>query len=89
MLFDRQGKLLGAYSVLNAKQYRELDEQIERALAAEPTEHGADATAPDASQIDAEAVSVAPNASATSVRGMSKTCSGWRQRGNRKCASNG
>jgi cytochrome oxidase Cu insertion factor (SCO1/SenC/PrrC family) len=33
VLFDRAGKILGAYSVLNAKQYRELDQQIEQALA--------------------------------------------------------
>jgi cytochrome oxidase Cu insertion factor (SCO1/SenC/PrrC family) len=36
VLFDRSGKILGSYNVLNAQQYRQLDEQIERALSAMP-----------------------------------------------------
>jgi cytochrome oxidase Cu insertion factor (SCO1/SenC/PrrC family) len=38
VLRDRQGQIVGAYSVLNVKQYRELDQQIERLLAAQPAE---------------------------------------------------
>jgi protein SCO1/2 len=51
VLFDRQGTMVGAYSVLNVEQYRELDRQIEQALAAtappseaaQPTETSAEA----------------------------------------------
>ncbi len=40
MLFDRKGNMLGAYSVLNAQQFRELDEQIAAALAGHAAQDG-------------------------------------------------
>ena len=65
MLFDREGKLLGAYSVLNVKQYQELDEQIAKALEVESDQlDGAvDAGISTTAEPDASSVPVGDSAS--------------------------
>jgi protein SCO1/2 len=53
VLFDRQGKMVGAYSVLNVQQFRELDQQIAQALAASAPETTVSAAA-DSNAVPAE-----------------------------------
>jgi protein SCO1 len=63
MLFDREGKQLGAYSVLNAPQFRELDERIDQALGAGAAE--AAQPSQDKAADESEAVTATPDPSAS------------------------